>query len=144
MTEVALEDDQANEDPEYPLRDEWISEQAQKLFRICDSKGQGFIVKSDLSKIDGFINEMTLSQLEEFFESIDVSKLNIVTESQFIDNIKPLLSQMHKVTSSSSTTADTGCSAAAAAEVASSSDQNLQDTDEDLSNFVGYNSDINE
>lgn len=61
--------------------------QALKLFRICDENEKGFIVKADLAKIDGFINEMPIEKLESFFDNIDTSKTNIVTESQFIDNI---------------------------------------------------------
>ncbi|VDD95819.1 unnamed protein product [Enterobius vermicularis] len=95
MMEVLLEEDQPS-DTEFPLRDELVAEQALKLFRICDENEKGFIVKADLAKIDGFINEMPIEKLESFFDNIDTSKTNIVTESQFIDNIKPILSRMEK------------------------------------------------
>ncbi|VBB25686.1 unnamed protein product [Acanthocheilonema viteae] len=72
-------------------RDILLTEQARKMFLLCDHNGKGFVIKMDLARIDGMIPNISQQQLELFFDNADIFKTNYITENQFIENIKPML-----------------------------------------------------
>uniref|UniRef100_A0A1I7ZND4 EF-hand domain-containing protein n=1 Tax=Steinernema glaseri TaxID=37863 RepID=A0A1I7ZND4_9BILA len=69
---------------------------AVRLYNLCDSDRKGFIVRTDLSKLEGLIGEATASRLEGFFEFLDHNRVNVVHQQQFVDAIKPLLINIEK------------------------------------------------
>uniref|UniRef100_A0A9J2P8M6 EF-hand domain-containing protein n=1 Tax=Ascaris lumbricoides TaxID=6252 RepID=A0A9J2P8M6_ASCLU len=94
MMDVLLEEDEGTISPlpgSTDATDQLVTEQARKLFCLCDENGKGFVVKADLKRIEGFIPGMSPSKMESLFDAIDSSKTNFVTESQFVEGIKPIL-----------------------------------------------------
>ncbi|KHN75928.1 hypothetical protein Tcan_10544 [Toxocara canis] len=92
--DVLVEEDENIVSPLSGTRDEadlLVTEQAIKLFRLCDKKGKGFVVKEDLVQMRELVPGMSSSAIESFFDNIVVSKSNFLTEGQFVDGIKPIL-----------------------------------------------------
>uniref|UniRef100_A0A0R3RR87 EF-hand domain-containing protein n=1 Tax=Elaeophora elaphi TaxID=1147741 RepID=A0A0R3RR87_9BILA len=93
MVDVLLEEDDKSLASSPGLEDGnvLLTEQARKMFLLCDHNGKGFVVKMDLARIDGMIPNISQQQLELFFDNADIFKTNYITENQFIENIRPML-----------------------------------------------------
>ncbi|TMS39694.1 hypothetical protein L596_006178 [Steinernema carpocapsae] len=98
--DVVVEEDEGPQvvptDRKLSVDDRLLNEQAVRLYNLCDSDRKGFIVRSDLSKLEGLIGDTASSRLEGFFEFLDHDRVNVVHEKQFVDAIKPLLINIEK------------------------------------------------
>uniref|UniRef100_A0A914ZNY0 Uncharacterized protein n=1 Tax=Parascaris univalens TaxID=6257 RepID=A0A914ZNY0_PARUN len=89
MMDVLLEEDEGTISPlpgSTDATDQLVTEQARKLFGLCDENEKGFVVKADLKRIEGFIPGVSPSKMESLFDAIDSSKTNFVTEKPILLN----------------------------------------------------------
>jgi Ca2+-binding EF-hand superfamily protein len=61
-----------------------IHAKAIELFHLCDEEQKGFIIKTDMMRIQAFIG-LTEKELEDVFDSFDQSNNGYITFQQFIN-----------------------------------------------------------
>jgi Ca2+-binding EF-hand superfamily protein len=61
-----------------------IHAKAIELFQICDNELKGFIIKTDMQRIQEFIG-LTRDELEDVFDSFDLNNNGYITFEQFIN-----------------------------------------------------------
>ncbi len=75
---------------------ELIHEKAIELFQICDEEQKGFIIKTDIHRIQTFIG-LTPEELEDVFDSFDQSNNGYITFEQFINGFNSYHGVSHKI-----------------------------------------------
>ncbi|KAI1728711.1 EF-hand calcium-binding domain-containing protein 4A-like isoform X1 [Ditylenchus destructor] len=65
-----------------------LQEQAIRLFELCDWNNKGFIVRSDLDRLESVLPR---AQLESVFDKQDKERVGVVNRANFLEGIKSLL-----------------------------------------------------
>ncbi|KAI6175634.1 Ras domain containing protein [Aphelenchoides bicaudatus] len=74
-----------------------LDEQADKLFKICDTDKKGFIVRADIARLDGLISNVSYEHLIEFFNANDKTRTGMVSKQDFTQSIKQLLLHSNQI-----------------------------------------------